>query len=249
MRTTCPHCQVAGNVKEEALGKKVTCPRCKNSFVVQPDPPAKEAGAGPAPSAPPRVAPASPPEAEPPCSQCQTPTPESELLNFDGTLVCARCKPVYLQKMREGVAVVGQDFNYAGFWNRVGAKLIDGLILGLVGGVLNGAIQAALMTGGGEEMFVAVVSVVLMLLNFGIGIAYVTFLVGKYGATPGKMALGLKIIKPDGEQLSYLQAFGRYWAEMLSGMTLGIGYLMVAFDDESRGLHDRICETRVIRTR
>ena len=38
------------------------------------------------------------------------------------------------------------------------------------------------------------------------------------------------------------------FAEMLSSLTLGIGYIMVAFDDEKRGLHDRdICDTRVVR--
>ena len=38
-----------------------------------------------------------------------------------------------------------------------------------------------------------------------------------------------------------------FFAEMLSGMILGIGYLMAAFDDEKRALHDRICDTRVVR--
>jgi uncharacterized RDD family membrane protein YckC len=40
---------------------------------------------------------------------------------------------------------------------------------------------------------------------------------------------------------------GRHFAEMLSGILLGIGYLMIAFDDEKRALHDRICDTRVIK--
>ena len=71
--------------------------------------------------------------------------------------------------------------------------------------------------------------------------------VGKHGATPGKMACGLKVVSPDGGPVSYGKACGRFFAEMLSGLTLGIGYIMVAFDDEKRALHDRICNTRVIR--
>jgi hypothetical protein len=34
---------------------------------------------------------------------------------------------------------------------------------------------------------------------------------------------------------------------LLSSLTLAIGYIMAAFDDEKRSLHDRICDTRVIR--
>jgi uncharacterized RDD family membrane protein YckC len=77
--------------------------------------------------------------------------------------------------------------------------------------------------------------------------AYDTWFVGKYGATPGKMACKLKIVDPDGGQIPYLRAFGRHFAKWLSSMTLLIGYIMAVFDEEKRTLHDRVCETRVIR--
>jgi uncharacterized RDD family membrane protein YckC len=79
------------------------------------------------------------------------------------------------------------------------------------------------------------------------GAAYVTFFLGKYGATPGKMALGLKVVRSDGSELTYARAFGRYLAEYLSAFTLMIGYIIAAFDREKRALHDHICDTRVIR--
>jgi hypothetical protein len=43
------------------------------------------------------------------------------------------------------------------------------------------------------------------------------------------------------------RAIGRYFAKLLSMLILGIGYIMVAFDSEKRGLHDMICDTRVVR--
>jgi uncharacterized RDD family membrane protein YckC len=61
------------------------------------------------------------------------------------------------------------------------------------------------------------------------------------------MACGIKIVTPDGNRVSYMRAFGRYFAEILSGMILLIGYIMAAFDYEKRALHDRICSTRVIK--
>jgi uncharacterized RDD family membrane protein YckC len=73
-------------------------------------------------------------------------------------------------------------------------------------------------------------------------------MVGKYGATVGKMAAKIKIVNADGTPVSYGKAAGRYFAEILSSMICGIGYLMVAFDnEEKRALHDRICNTRVVR--
>jgi uncharacterized RDD family membrane protein YckC len=61
------------------------------------------------------------------------------------------------------------------------------------------------------------------------------------------MACKLKIAVTDGSRLSYLRALGRHFAKYLSGMILLIGYIMAAFDDQRRTLHDRICETRVVR--
>ena len=87
-----------------------------------------------------------------------------------------------------------------------------------------------------------------MLLQYGIPAAYETWFVGKYAATPGKMACKLKVVVEDSSQVTYLRSLGRHFAKLLSGMILAIGFLMAAFDEEKRALHDRICETRVVRT-
>ena len=69
------------------------------------------------------------------------------------------------------------------------------------------------------------------------------------GATPGKMALGIRIVRAGGGGISPGLAVGRCFRQVLSGILVGIGYLMAAFDAENRMLHDRLCDTRVIRTR
>ncbi len=58
---------------------------------------------------------------------------------------------------------------------------------------------------------------------------------------------GLKVIRSDGSPISYWRAFGRYLGTQLSSLTLMIGYIIAAFDDEKRALHDHICDTRVVR--
>jgi uncharacterized RDD family membrane protein YckC len=184
------------------------------------------------------------------CSQCGKPFNEDELIRFGNLMVCAGCKPFYVKKLREGVAVAG-EMVYAGFWIRVGASIIDGIIIGIVNMLISfiiGILIAFMVGRGGHSPAVAVgLGGLNFLISLALGVGYVTYFLGKFGATPGKMACGLKVVRSDGEKISYGRAFGRFFANYLSAMILCIGYIMVAFDDEKRALHDRICDTRVIR--
>lgn len=173
------------------------------------------------------------------CSQCGKPFDEDNLIRFGEQMVCAGCKPFYVQKLREGVATTG-EMVYGGFWIRVGAKIIDGIILYAVNMFLGFII--GLISGRGLGSII-----VQNVLYIALGICYTTYFLGTLGATPGKMACGLKVVQSDGEKIGYGRACGRHFAELLSAMILCIGYIMVAFDDEKRALHDRICDTRVIR--
>jgi uncharacterized RDD family membrane protein YckC len=189
------------------------------------------------------------------CSECGNRFPSGYLAKFEDRYICVRCKNLHVQKMREGFSDSG-PFDYAGFWIRLGAYIIDAVILGIA----NFIIQAvySLVTdlpdvskalANNSQMFSEFILsfMILFLIQFAVTVGYPTFFVGKYGATPGKMVCGLKVIRPDGSGVSYLRALARYLAQILSGMILCIGFLMIAFDDECRALHDRICDTRVIR--
>jgi uncharacterized RDD family membrane protein YckC len=173
------------------------------------------------------------------CSQCGRLFSADDMVNYQGSYICAECKPLFFQKIKEGVSVIGQ-VEYAGFWIRVGASILDGIILNIVNRLL--AVVVSLATNANESALIAVGLVSILINAF-----YMIYFVGKYGATPGKMACKIEIIRADGSPVGYGRATGRYFAQILNVFTLGIGYLMVAFDEEKRGLHDRICDTRVIR--
>lgn len=81
-----------------------------------------------------------------------------------------------------------------------------------------------------------------------IGATYEIYFISQQGATPGKMACGLRVVTPEGGRIVG-RAIGRYFAKFLSAIILCIGYIMIAFDAEKRGLHDQICDTRVIKVR
>jgi uncharacterized RDD family membrane protein YckC len=188
------------------------------------------------------------------CSECGRPFPANQLVALGNASVCAQCKPVYLQRMREGGQAIGAR-RYAGFWIRFVAIIIDGVILAVAETIIN--IPLAMMIGAGSVGVATTGSAaglgallaaqgVLILINLGIGIAYEVYFLSTRGATLGKMALGLKVIRADGGPISVGLALGRYLGRVLSGFTLMIGFIMAGFDDQKRALHDRICDTRVI---
>ncbi len=189
-----------------------------------------------------------------PCVECGLSFPTDELIVYEQHRVCAACKDVFFQRIREGGGTL-VDWHYGGFWVRFFARFIDGCILGFVG-VLQSLIEALFGIGPADPAGLFgpaaapsdyVYFAVATLLSMAIGITYEVWFIGKYGATPGKMAFGLKVIRSDGSRVSYWRAFGRYLGTLLSSFTLMIGYIIAAFDSEKRALHDHICDTRVVR--
>jgi uncharacterized RDD family membrane protein YckC len=180
------------------------------------------------------------------CSECGRVFAEEEMIRFNDARVCAGCKPVFVQKIKEGVSV-GGALNYAGFWIRFGAIAIDGFILWIINLILFIPLGIFMPTSNENPFATLSFMPLLMLLQYAIPAAYDTWFVGKYGATPGKMACKIKVVVADGTPVTYSRALGRHFAKWLSSIIMGIGFIMAAFDDERRTLHDRICETRVVR--
>ena len=183
------------------------------------------------------------------CAECGRTFPPDEVVRYGAIAVCANCKPIFLQKLREGVAITGA-FEYGGFWIRFAALIVDNIILLAVGLMINLPLSYLFAIGKPQPGQIGVYlafQVLLSVINMLLHVAYDTWFVGRFGATPGKMACKLKIITADGGRVSYSRALGRSLAKILSGLILCIGYLMAAFDDQKRALHDRICDTRVIK--
>jgi len=179
------------------------------------------------------------------CVECGRMFNADDMIRHGDAYICANCKPVFMQKLSVGASLQTGALNYAGFWIRFAAKMVDGLILGLPFMVtfFYLAFRHARSATPGEF------DPTMLLVQLGfivIQMIYQIFFVGKYGATPGKMVCKLRIVTGEGDTVGYGRATGRFFAEMLSGMICYIGYLMVAFDGQKRALHDHICNTRVV---
>lgn len=180
------------------------------------------------------------------CVECGLVFPVDTLIRYKNAHVCATCKPAFMQKLSEGAQINTGELRWAGFWIRFGASLVDGFILIPVSvGIQLLAGQSFYQTIGLDTR-TPLMFVLAELLGLATGLAYEVTMIGRYGATLGKMACGIKVVMADGGKVSYMRALGRHFAKLLNTLTIYIGYIIAAFDDQKRGLHDRICNTRVV---
>jgi uncharacterized RDD family membrane protein YckC len=131
-----------------------------------------------------------------------------------------------------------RHLNYAGFWIRVGAYFIDGIILWVVNLII-----AFAFLGGydimGSNVPLTIISVILGIVYF------CAFESSSRQATLGKMAVGIKVGYSTGERISFGTALGRYFGKILSGLILGIGFMMAGWDSKKQALHDKLANTYV----
>ena len=196
-----------------------------------------------------------------PCSQCGRTFAHSDVVQIAGTWVCGDCKPGFLsQVMASGAAAASPlGWHYGGFWIRFGARIIDSFVLGVPLLILLALLIPSLIRtqGGAPNPAVAAfaaLSVTFILVYFLVLICYEVLFLRYRGATPGKMACGLKVVRSDGSSLGWGTSFGRF--VMWNVVTSGIPYLnfvlmlisgiMAGTDGQKRALHDRVCDTRVV---
>jgi len=145
----------------------------------------------------------------------------------------------------------------AGFWIRFVAYIVDAFILGLalvvIGGVIIGlAVAVGGLEGEQSEWVIGAGIVLAILVYLVIGWLYEAMLTsGPHGATLGKQAVGVRIVRADGAPLSFGRATGRHFLKMFVTpmVPLAIGYLLAGFTSGKRALHDFMADTLVIKVR
>lgn len=150
-------------------------------------------------------------------------------------------------------AATGADAAYVGFWARVGARFIDGIVVG--GGVLVLMVVAALAGGGLGQAFDASGQptgngAMLLMLGYLVGpwLYFALMESSSWQATLGKRAIGAQVTDLNGQRISFAHATGRYFATALCYITLYIGFVMAAFTARKQALHDMATNTVVTYT-
>jgi len=125
---------------------------------------------------------------------------------------------------------MSSKFVYGGFWLRFVAVIIDSILVGIVSGILGSIIPS-------------LAGIINLLVSGGY---YIYLESSEYQGTVGKILLGLKVTDLKGNRITPQVATIRYFGRILSGIILGIGYLMAAFTEKKQALHDIIAGTLVI---
>jgi len=154
--------------------------------------------------------------------------------------------------------------NYAGFWIRFVAIIIDGIVISIVRAFLVIPFLAMLGftfatgmddfdSGNMDDLIPMIATIVaaagaLALISTIIWVLYGAFMESsKFQGTLGKMALGLVVTDANGAKLDFSKALVRNLGKLLSQLILCIGFLMAAFTDKKQGLHDIIAGTFVVK--
>ena len=142
------------------------------------------------------------------------------------------------------VTVSESDLEYAGFWRRFGATLIDTILLWIV------IFPVLSMVYGTDYWFDErlITGPVDFLVSWVLPAIIVLAFWARKGATPGKMAIAAQVVDGDtGGKPSTGQLVGRYLAYFLSALPFCLGFIWAAFDPKKQGWHDKLSGTVVVR--
>jgi uncharacterized RDD family membrane protein YckC len=183
------------------------------------------------------------------CHRCGAP-------NDDLAAFCDKCGTA-IRKTGPDTGAPAPDYpivvQYAGFWRRLAATLIDGLLLGSAWFALAVTIGVVYVAVTGQETDEwsdstrhAIVYLSWIASAIPGWLYYASMESSSRQATLGKMALGIIVTDAQGRRVSFSKASGRFFGRILSGIILYIGYIMIAFTEKKQGLHDIMANCLVV---
>lgn len=144
---------------------------------------------------------------------------------------------------------VEEEVRLVGFFPRFTAFLADYFVLTAVMTAVMAVLPSSMELKDTKDPWVIIQQRtfwILLALDLGVrGLFHVMFN-AHFGGTPGKILIGAKIVAEDGSPIGYRRAIARYFAGWLSVLSLGAGFLFVAFRPDRRALHDLLAGTRVV---
>jgi len=145
-----------------------------------------------------------------------------------------------------------REWEPAGLWRRLAARAVDcavGLLVWSLAAMWLVIAAWAFRQSPLELREAALLGLAVVALGAVLHVVYHVAFVGGCGQTPGKMALGIAVVRRDGERAGYSRAMVRCLGGVISVLTLGLSSLGVLFTRERRGFADWLAGTRVVRVR
>ena len=138
---------------------------------------------------------------------------------------------------------------YAGFWWRFLAYLIDAMLSACVFFPMGFILGVVIVASGEKPNSPSMIAARLGLNGFSLLVTwlYAAFCESSsWQGTIGKKIVGLRVTDLNGQQINFGKATGRHFGKILSGLILGIGFIMIAFTEQKQGLHDIMAGTLVL---
>ncbi|MCD4682029.1 MAG: RDD family protein [Bacteroidales bacterium] len=151
---------------------------------------------------------------------------------------------------------------YAGFWWRFLANIIDSIIISFVSwifvipilGIFGVSLYSLKEAGFDPEQaellifpMIGLITTVSLMSTVMQWLYFALMESSKYQGTVGKMVLKIKVTDEAGNRISFARATGRYFGKIISGMILMIGYIMAGFTEKKQALHDMMASCYVIK--
>jgi uncharacterized RDD family membrane protein YckC len=184
------------------------------------------------------------------CRRCEKTFCRNCVVALRGQYYCAQCKGQQVRDIQSGTEAGALEL--ASIGRRFAAMWVDSMVAMVV---VVPAVFAIMMTGPGTSpqsaeaamnglvLFATIGAVILMLLYEGLMLA-------RRGQTLGKMAVGIKVVTPEGRDIGTGQAWGRAVLRQIFWSYLAfINYLPALFTKQKTAIHDLACKTRVVRAR
>lgn len=183
------------------------------------------------------------------CARCGDAYCPDCLVTIGDQPYCATCKTEQLMDVRSGVDRT--RLVYAGFFARFGAQVIDGLIVIVPAYAIFTAVMLSVASTLQSQQTaltrLAPLIVFAYVPFFAFPVLYEALMLSmKNGQTIGKMALRLRVVRPDGSRITAADAWGRTLMRMLLGCVAIVDYIPYFFTTEKTTLHDMIAGTRVV---
>lgn len=144
------------------------------------------------------------------------------------------------EKVKNDHTSYGETYELAGLVERFAANVIDSVIL-----VIPIMIVQFLLHSSEQPLPMQIAKFIFL----AIPVAYHWyFWTHRNGQTPGKFALGIRVVKAGGGQMNDVDAVIRAIGYHVSAMVFGLGFIWAAFDKNNQTWHDKIARTYVVRT-
>jgi len=173
------------------------------------------------------------------CSRCGTPFCRDCLVNIADAPYCATCKSEQLLDVRSGVSTA-VNVDLASIGRRFVASFLDGLIIGIP------SLAVIFMFVGVVRQTGSRFTSPAFLFPTIAGVIYQAIMLSQRGQTLGKMAMKIKVVQPDGDDITSGQAWGREVSRALLGLLYIVDFIPAFFTKEKRTIHDMLAGTIVV---